>query len=209
MFDVNRESRRECMFSMGYETLALTTDYIPKIETQFGEVVINFTHDTLYLIEPDPKTVSPPFGRLASDMLATISTFVDSLKEHHREKVQALAIFIHHTVFYEYSSIAALITERLPLFRGLKTLTLVMGKQNDNGNTPYSGREIVFSKIKGYDPRRKHASSLRQCFMKSFRDTQKDHPSWKKPAIVNRCLKQSRDWEQQRFMPEFTWKKIP
>ncbi|KAJ8067903.1 hypothetical protein OCU04_003488 [Sclerotinia nivalis] len=70
------------------------------------------------------------------------------MKVNQLGRIVTLAIFIKDG--NRNPSTAPIFSQKLPIFRELKTLITVMEKKNYDGNSPYPGRKICFSNFDGY-----------------------------------------------------------
>ncbi|KAF7896668.1 uncharacterized protein EAF01_009071 [Botrytis porri] len=204
VFHVNRESRRELLSVMGYETLMLKNSRHLRIEAWSRDAVINFTHEILFLNPPITEFTGRRYSDLEGNIPKMLLALKQAMKPDQLERIKTLAISVKKIREFEVKA-----AYRLPAFRGLETLILVLEKENGDGK-----KKIVFSKINGrtslYDvPLWKMSSVLLQVAKNTFRLTQTgSYTSWNPPELVM-CLKHTRDWNQERFVPEFTWKKVP
>ncbi|KAF7885471.1 uncharacterized protein EAF02_003980 [Botrytis sinoallii] len=211
VFHVNRESRKELLSVMGYETLMLENNRSLRIEAWSRDAVINFTHEVLFL--NTPRTESS-IERYLSGRKAKIPNMILALKQamnqDQLERIKTLALSIQ----WGWELMTELTChlpafQGLPTFRGLETLILVLEKECD-----VKKKEIVLSRINGrtslYDQDLWIASCTLQGNAKNtIRRIQRgSYTSWNAPELVM-CLKHTRDWNQERFIPEFTWKKVP
>ncbi|KAM0154685.1 hypothetical protein ACHAPG_006375 [Botrytis cinerea] len=199
VFHVNRESRKQLLSNMGYETLMLRNDRHSRIEAWSRDAIINFTHEVLFLNPPTPANLHHP----TDDLPNMFSALEQAMKQDQLERIKTLAISIKSAW-----EVREKVTSYLTAFRGLETLILVLE------NKSVDRKEIVLSRINehtsSYDTGLwKKSSFLLEVVRKCFQHTQRgNYTSWNPPEPVV-CLKQTRDWNQERFIPEFTWKKVP
>ncbi|TEY84060.1 hypothetical protein BOTCAL_0022g00350 [Botryotinia calthae] len=199
VFHVNRESRNQLLSDMGYETLMLKNNRHSRIEAWSRDAIINFTHEVLFLNPPRPENVH----YLTDDIPNMLLALKQAMKQDQLERIKTLAISIKSAW-----EIREKVTCHLPAFRGLETLILVLEKESGDK------KEIVLSRINGHTSLYDAGLWKTSCFLlevvrKRFYRTQREsYTSWNPPEPVI-CLKQTRDWNQERFIPEFTWKKVP
>ncbi|KAF5867824.1 uncharacterized protein Bfra_007021 [Botrytis fragariae] len=203
VFHVNRESRKELLSVMGYETLILKNNRHLRIKAWSRDAVINFTHEVVFLNPPMSETIER-YSDLEGNIPRMLLALKKAMKPGQLERIKTLAISVKSLREFEVK-----VAYRLPAFRGLETLICVLENEDGDGKM-----EIVLSKINGhtslYDvPLWRMSSVLQQIAKTCFRLTQRgSYTSWNPPELVM-CLKHTRDWNQERFIPEFAWKKVP
>ncbi|TGO57175.1 hypothetical protein BCON_0068g00050 [Botryotinia convoluta] len=204
VFHVNRESRNELLSVMGYETLMLKNNRSLRIKAWSRDAIINFTHEVLFLNPPRSETIEGHSSGLEADIPRMLLALKQAMKPDQLERIKTLAISIRRIREFTVE-----VTYHLPAFRGLETLILVLEKESGDGK-----KEIVLSKINGhtslYDVALWRMSAVLQKIAKTaFCLAQRgSYTSWNMPELVM-CLKHTRDWNQERFIPEFIWKKVP
>ncbi|KAF7925431.1 uncharacterized protein EAE97_010512 [Botrytis byssoidea] len=181
IFHVNRESRSHLLSVMGYETLMLKNNRHLRIKAWSRDAIINFTHEVLFL-NPPMLGIIKGYSHPDGNIPRMLLALKQAMEPDQLERIKTLAI----------------------------SVKWIREFQEDGDET----KEIVLSKINGhtslYDVDLwKMSLVIQQVAKASFRLTRRgSYTSWNPPELVM-CLKHTRDWNQEKFVPEFTWRKVP
>ncbi|KAF7894269.1 hypothetical protein EAF00_007783 [Botryotinia globosa] len=203
VFHVDRESRSHLLSIMGYETLMLKNDRHLRMKAWSRDAIINFKHEVLFL-NPPMSGIIKGYSHVDGNIPRMLLALKQAMEPDQLERIKTLAISVKWIREFQVKA-----AYHLPAFRGLETLILVLEKADGDEK-----KEIVLSKINGhtslYDVHLwKMSLVIQQIAKASFRHTRRgSYTSWNPPELVM-CLKHTRDWNQEKFIPEFTWKKVP